>query len=44
MSSGVAAMPAPRRFLAANRGVIVAAGVFLVLLATVDFISAGPLT
>lgn len=39
------AIPSPaRRLLANNRGVIVAAAVFLILLAIVDLISAGPLT
>lgn len=43
MSMAVSAAPA-RRFLAQHRGVAVAAVVFLILLAVVDLISAGPLS
>ncbi|MFZ5672540.1 MAG: ABC transporter permease [Pseudomonadota bacterium] len=42
-STAVASAPA-RRFLAQHRGVAVAAVVFLILLAVVDLISAGPLS
>jgi ribose transport system permease protein len=44
MSMAATASSSSRRFLATHRGVAVAAAVFLILLATVDFISAGPLT
>ena len=44
MSLAMAASSPSRRFLANHRGVAVAAAVFLILLATVDLISAGPLT
>ena len=44
MSMAVAASLSAQRLFASHRGVAVAAIVFLILLATVDFISAGPLT
>lgn len=44
MSAAAATGFAPLRFLATHRGVAIAAAVFLILLAVVDFISAGPLT
>lgn len=44
MSMAVTASSSSRRFLASHRGVAVAAVVFLILLASVDLISAGPLT
>ena len=44
MSIASAAPPPLRRLLAAHRGVLIAAVVFLILLAMVDVISAGPLT
>jgi ribose transport system permease protein len=44
MSVAAAGAPISRRLIANYRGVAIAAAVFLVLLAIVDFISAGPLT
>lgn len=44
MSTAAAATSPLRRMLAGHRGVLIAAVVFLTLLATVDLISAGPLT
>ena len=44
MTTAAAAASSLRRILAAHRGVLIAAAVFLILLATVDLISAGPLT
>jgi ribose transport system permease protein len=44
MSMAVATASPSRRIIANYRGVAIAAAVFLVLLAIVDFISAGPLT
>lgn len=44
MSTATTASTPFRRLLGAHRGVLIAAIVFLVLLGTVDFISAGPLT
>ncbi len=44
MSTAPLSTSAPRRFLATHRGVLIAAIVFIILLGTVDFISAGPLT
>ncbi|MGE3871966.1 MAG: ABC transporter permease, partial [Parvibaculaceae bacterium] len=44
MSMAIAATSPSRRFISSHRGVAIAAAVFLVLLAVVDLISAGPLT
>ncbi|MGE0004261.1 MAG: ABC transporter permease [Parvibaculaceae bacterium] len=44
MSTAAAAPSTARRFIANHRGVAIAAAVFLILLAVVDLISAGPLT